>query len=55
MNMSLADSQGGEYTTKHNGMRLRVKQSECHWAIAPVLDECRAIGKPGLARLAPNG
>ena len=30
----------------------RVKQTDSHWAIAPVLDECRAIGKPGLS---PNG
>ena len=37
---------------KHNGMSLRVKQTDSHWALAPVLDECRAIGKPGLS---PNG
>jgi len=40
---------------KHIGMSLRVKQTECRRgqaALAPVLDECRAIGKPGLS---PNG
>ena len=37
---------------KHIGMSLRVKQTDSHWAIAPVLDERRAIGKPGLE---PNG
>ncbi len=52
MDMSLADSQGGEYNTKHNGMSLRVKQTDSRRAIAQVLDECRAIGKPGIA---PNG
>jgi hypothetical protein len=40
---------------KHIGMSLRVKQTDSRWAVAPVLDECRALGKPGLARLAPNG
>jgi len=35
-----------------NGMSLRVKQIASRRALAPVLDECRAIGKPGLA---PNG
>ena len=30
----------------------RVKQTASRRALAPVFDECRAIGKPGLA---PNG
>jgi hypothetical protein len=34
---------------KHNGMILRVKQTDSRWALAPVLDECRAIEKPGLS------
>ena len=38
--------------TKHNGMSLRVKQTDSRRALAPVFDECRAIGKPGLS---PNG
>ena len=37
---------------KHIAMSLRVKQIDSRRALAPVLDECRAIGKPGLA---PNG
>jgi hypothetical protein len=38
--------------TKHIGMSLREKQTDSRRAIAPVLDECRAMGKPGLS---PNG
>jgi hypothetical protein len=38
--------------TKHIGMSLRVKQTDSRRAIAPVLDKCRLIGKPGLS---PNG
>jgi hypothetical protein len=37
---------------KHSGMSLRVKQTDSRKAIAPVLDECRAIEKPGLS---PDG
>ena len=37
---------------KHIAMSLRVKQIDSRRALAPVLDECRVIGKPGLS---PNG
>ena len=40
------------FVAVHIGMSLRVKQTDSRRAIATVLDECRAIGKPGLS---PNG
>gem|GEM_PF-1951738 len=45
-------SSRGSSGDKHIGMSLRVKQTDSRRALAPVLDECRAIGKPGLS---PNG